>query len=50
MFKTIVKLFAFKKAPKKTAFFLAPIKTLKWGIGLFVASKLWQAVTGGSKA
>jgi len=45
--KGLAKLFAYKKAPKKTFAFLHPIKAIKWGAALLVVKKLWDGIRGG---
>lgn len=40
MLKTLAKLVAYKKAPKRTFALLHPIKAAKWGAGLFLLKKL----------
>ena len=49
MLKSLTKLLAYKKAPKKTFALLHPIKAVKWLAGLFVIRKLWGMISGGSK-
>jgi hypothetical protein len=49
MLKSLAKLFAYKKAPKKTFAMLHPVKAAKWVAGLFVIRTLWGRVTGGKK-
>jgi hypothetical protein len=49
MLKTIAKLFAYKKAPKRTFAVLHPARAVKWFAGLFVIRTLWGMVSGGKK-
>lgn len=49
MLKGLAKLFAYKKAPKKTFALLHPVRALKWGAGLILLKKLWEGVRGGKK-
>lgn len=49
MLKTIAKLFAYKKAPKKTFALLHPAKAVKWFTSLVVIRTLWGLVSGGKK-
>lgn len=47
MLKTLAKLLAFKKAPKKTFFLLSPLRATKWLAGLWLVRKIWGAFGGG---
>lgn len=40
MLRKLVKLVAYKKAPKSTFALLHPIRAVKWGAGLFLLKKL----------
>ncbi len=44
MLKSLAKLTAYSKAPKKTFAVLHPIKAVKWGAGLFLVKKLWDGL------
>ena len=43
MFKNLIKLVSYKKAPKRTFAFLHPIKALKWGAAFFLVKKLVES-------
>jgi hypothetical protein len=46
MLKKLAKLFAYRKAPKKTFAFLHPIRAVKWGAAFLLVKKLWESVRG----